>query len=323
MNEQDKLPIVDPDIARFRDRIAAAYAEHAVSANDYAARRAAAEKVRAPWVRGGPEMARSTDLSPGDGCPPMRLHIPVGGYDIAPREGRPLLLYIHGGGWTVFSIETHDRLMREYAARSGFAVLGPEYSLSPEAPYPQALEEMGHVLDWIRANGAAHGLDTRKLVIGGDSAGANLALGTALRERDAGRRGLSGLLLNYGAFDPRPRESWQRLNGPEYMLADDEMAEFWRNYIGNRTLDEVPYAVPLTADLSGLPPAHFCVPAGDILAEENLELAAAMKDAGVAIDLQIYAAATHSFLEAVSISSLAATALDASARWMRDTLEAA
>ena len=77
------------------------------------------------------------------------------------------------------------------------------------------------------------------------------------------------------------------------------------------------------ADLSGLPPAHFCVPAGDILAEENLELAAAMKDAGVAIDLQIYAAATHSFLEAVSISSLAATALDASARWMRDTLEAA
>ncbi|MHB9879538.1 alpha/beta hydrolase [Pacificimonas sp. ICDLI1SI03] len=314
MSEQNKRPAVDPHIAIFRDRIAAAYAEHSIIAGDLQARRAAAETVRAPWVQGGPDMAERIDIPAERGRPRMRLHVPA----TESRQPRPLLIYIHGGGWTVFSIETHDRLMREYADRSGFAVLGPDYSLSPEAPYPAALEEIGAVLEWVRANAADFGLDGEAVFIGGDSAGANLAIGTALRERDAGRTDLRGLLLNYGAFDPRPRGSWRLLNGPDYMLADDEMAEFWRNYIGDRQIEHVPYAAPLSADLLGLPPTHFCIPSGDILADENLELAEKLRDAGVAVDVREYPEATHSFLEAVSIAPLAGQALDRSAQWLQE-----
>src|SRR3546814_6777355 len=91
------------------------------------------------------------------------------------------MLYIHGGGWTLFSIDTHDRLMREYAARAGIAVLGIDYSLSPESKFPFALKECAAALDWIAAQADALNLDANRVLIGGDSAGANLSVATCLQ----------------------------------------------------------------------------------------------------------------------------------------------
>ena len=130
--------IADPDIRRFVDAINAAYVEHAAPAGaSMAVRRAVAERVRRPWREGGPIMAETHEMDM-DGVR-LRLHRPVADQKL------PVMLYIHGGGWTLFSIDTHDRLMREYAARAGIAVLGIDYSLSPESKFPVALEECAAV----------------------------------------------------------------------------------------------------------------------------------------------------------------------------------
>ncbi|TLY49807.1 MAG: alpha/beta hydrolase, partial [Gammaproteobacteria bacterium] len=88
---------------------------------------------------------------------------------------RPALIYMHGGGWMIFSLDTHDRVMREYAARSGLMVIGVDYALAPEARFPTALEQVTAVTRWLLAgHGAALGVDPARIVLGGDSAGGNL-----------------------------------------------------------------------------------------------------------------------------------------------------
>ena len=306
---------VDPDIRAFLARTSADYARLSHGEDlDLARRRTVAARVREPWARGGPAMAATDTLVVGPRDTRIRIHRPT---DAGPL---PALIYLHGGGWTLFSIDTHDRLMREYAARSGCAVVGIDYSLSPEARFPVALDEAEAVWAWLGAQGAAHGLDAERLALGGDSAGANLALSTALRLRDA-RKGAAALLLNYGAFDTVERASHARFDGDAFMLTSAEMAGFWENYLGpDGTAHDHPLARPILADLHGLPPTFLCIAECDILADENLFMADRLRDAGVAVTATVYRGATHSFLEAVEISALADRALDDSARWLRDRL---
>jgi acetyl esterase len=307
-----RLDDVDPDIRAFHQATSAAYAD--LSAGGYAdiaARRAVAERVRAPWRSGGPLMARTDDLRVGADGVRIRIHRPTD------DPALPVLVYIHGGGWVLFSIDTHDRLMREYAARAGCAVIGVDYSLAPEARFPRPLDEVGQVLDWLRAEGAGQGLDTDRVAIGGDSAGANLSIATALRLRDAGRADLKALLLNYGAFDNVIRPSHDRYDGDDYMLTTAEMMDFWSDYLGGPIDVADPLARPLLAGLHGLPPAFLCIAACDILVDENHEMAHRLAEAGNAVCAVTYAGATHSFLEAMSISPLARRAIDDAAGWLR------
>jgi acetyl esterase len=195
--------MADPDIRRFVDAINAAYAEHGAPAGaTMATRRQVAERVRKPWREGGPIMAETREMDMGGVR--LRLHRPVA------DEKLPVLLYIHGGGWTLFSIDTHDRLMREYAARAGIAVIGIDYSLSPESKFPVALEECAAALDWIESQAEALNLDADRVLIGGDSAGANLSVATCLLQRQRGRPLPIAMLLNYGAFAPERTPSYAR-----------------------------------------------------------------------------------------------------------------
>lgn len=323
--EQDKNPPapqaqpwsddVDPDIRLFQQRMSAGYAAFP----DFAGlplpqARRAAEEVRAQWVRGGPKMARTTELRVGALQTRIRIHMPQ-----APVAGSkvPALLYLHGGGWTMFSLDTHDRLMREYAARAGIAVVGIDYSLSPEAKFPRAIEEILDVLQWLRASGGEHGIDVARLASGGDSAGANLAVAAHLRLRDLGLPPTCAMLLNYGVFTDQHSPSMSRYDGPHYMLETGEMQWFWSNYLRGDADRGNPLAVPLHADLSGLPPAFLAIAECDILADGNHAMAAHLAAAGVEVEARSYAGATHSFLEAVSISALSDRALDESAAWLK------
>lgn len=308
---------VEAAIRAFHQRTTADYARLSEGGyRDLAHRRAVAEDVRRPWVQGGPAMHETEELTAGTLPVRIRIHHPD-----ADRP-KPALLYVHGGGWTVFSIDTHDRLMREYAARSGCAVIGVDYSLSPEAPYPRALDEIVGLVKWIGENGARHGIDSARLAIGGDSAGGNLAIATALRLRDEGMGGmLSGMVLNYGVFDGAPYPSYNRYDGDNYMLTAPEMAYFWANYLGCRLCCD-PYARPILAEAEGLPPAFFCIAECDILRDENLAMANRLRDANVPVDARVYAGATHSFLEAVEKSALASRALDEASAWLRERLTA-
>ncbi|WP_062184053.1 alpha/beta hydrolase [Sphingopyxis sp. C-1] len=307
--------MADPDIRRFVDAINAAYAEHgAPEGASMAARRAVAERVRKPWREGGPIMAERREIDMGGVR--LRLHRPVADVKL------PVMLYIHGGGWTLFSIDTHDRLMREYAARAGIAVLGIDYSLSPESKFPVALEECAAALDWIAAQADALNLDAGRVLIGGDSAGANLSAATCLLQRQRGRPLPIAMLLNYGAFAPEHTPSYARFGAGDYSLEADEMDIFWANYIDTPDQLADPLVAPLRADLSGMPPSFLAIADCDILADCNDAFASKLEAAGVPTRAVTYRGATHSFLEAASIAPLAGRALDEQAAWIRDIVGA-
>src|SRR6266851_9914310 len=130
------------------------------------------ERFFAPFNAGGPQMAEARDLRvPGHrGEIPARLFVPR---NAAPKS--PGLLYLHGGGFVIGSISTHDRLARELAERLGARVLLPEYALAPEHPYPQGLDDCVDAARWVSVNSSQLGIDPARLLIGGDSAGATLS----------------------------------------------------------------------------------------------------------------------------------------------------
>lgn len=318
------VDVVDPDIRRFVSEMSASYARHpSFDTLSRTEARAVAEEVRRPWRQGGPTMAEIRDLEVAtpDGAVLVRVFRPEG---VEPAA--PALVYMHGGGWTIFSLDTHDRLMREYAARARVIVVGVDYALSPEAKFPTALNQVAAVVRWLRADGAAEiGADPERLAVGGDSAGGNLAVCACLMLRDAGEAdAVRAMLLNYAVVDTETSDAAGRLwGGPSFMLTAEEMTGFWANYLSTPEQARDPLACPTRADLRGLPAAFLTIAACDVLAEQNLAFAARLSDAGVSSEAVVYEGATHSFLEAASISDLARRALQDGADWLRARLAAA
>jgi acetyl esterase len=300
---------MDPDIARFAQQLAADWRRHPpLDTLPVAEARIVAERVRARWAAGGPAMAETHDLTIATGAGPLRvrIHRPTGADRPAPG-----LVYLHGGGFVLFSIDTHDRLMREYAAGGGFAVIGVDYPLSPEARFPVALDAITALMLWLAEHGRAIGIDGARLAIGGDSAGANLAFACCLRLRDAGRPTLiRAILTNYAALSGTVSDAAEAAHGgPGALLDRAEMRYFFDAYLGDPALATDPLACPIHADVTGLPPTILVIPECDVLTEQSIAMRDRLIAAGVAVEAKIYAGATHSFLEAMSISALARGAI--------------
>jgi acetyl esterase len=276
--------------------------------------RALTEALNLPLAEGGPMMAESADR-----------WVPARGRRVQCRVHRPnlpgplpMLLYLHGGGWVWNSIDTHDRLMREYAAASGCIVVGPDYALSPEAVFPQALEECEAVLRWVAAEGAAWGADPTRIVVGGDSAGANLAAGLALWLRQGPTPlPLRGLLLNYGVFDSRVDTPSYAEFATGYGLTRERMEFYWRVYAPRIVDRSSPFTAPLRADLAGLPPCLLHIAELDVLASENHAMAAQLQAAGVAVETRLFHGTVHGFLRAVGHVGQARAAVAAAGEWLR------
>jgi len=299
--------------------MSASYARHAaLDSMPISQARQIVEQVRAPWAAGGPRMHETTEqmLSYPNGGIRLRIHDP------SPQRPKPALVYLHGGGWTFFSLDTHDRLMREYAAAADVVVVGVDYALSPEVKYPYALDQVVHVMRWLAQHGSQWNIDPSRLALGGDSAGGNLALAACLRLRDGGDATLvRAMLLNYAALDWHcSDESHRRYGGAGYMLGSEEMVVFWRNYVGEAATLDDPLVCPARAEVAGLPPAFFTIGECDILAQQNVDLARKLRAAGVAAREVVYAGASHSFLEAMSISDVSRRAIDEAAAWLRTTM---
>ena len=312
---------LDPNVREFIRITGEAYVIHGKDRpKTTESARDVAECVRAPWVLGGPVMAETLelDVETRHGGVRLRIHRPTG--DATPQ---PALFYVHGGGWVMFSLDTHDRVMREYAGRSGITVIGIDYSRSPEVRFPVALEQIVDVVAHVVRFADDLGIDAGRLTIGGDSAGANLSIATALTLRDGGKADwLKALLLNYGAYAPElKREDVIRYGGPDYMLTDGEMAYFWEQYLAAPEDGDNPLASPLKADLHGLPPCFLAIPECDVLTGQSLELYDRLVAARVAAKAVTYTGASHSFLEAVSIAPVAAQALADASLWLRTLLE--
>ena len=268
-------------------------------------------------AQGGPAMADTTDRwVAGRG---RRILCRV--YRPSTGTGLPALVYFHGGGWVWASIDTHDRLCREYAAAAGCAVVSVDYALSPEARFPQAIEECAAVVRWLGEHGAEWGIDPARIALGGDSAGGNLALGTALLLRDGVGPVLRGILALYPVCDADfTRPSYRRYGGGGYFLTEEKMRFYWNAYAPEDAERLNPLAAPLRADLRGLPPTLVQLAQLDVLHDEGEALAARLHQARVPTTLQVIPGVIHGFLRASGKVGAARGAIASGADWLRATL---
>lgn len=252
------------------------------------------ERFFARFNAGGPQMAEVRDVQvPGRRRILSRLHVP--GNAAATSPG---LLYLHGGGFVVGSLSTHDRLARELAERLAARVLSLEYALAPEHPYPAALDDCVEAARWLAAHAGELGMDPARLVIGGDSAGASLSAATLLRLRDEGSRPLfSAAILLYGRFTEGETESLRAWGDRELMLSRKQMKWFDQAYLGGGAPRSGPYLAPVEADLRGLPPAILVVGTLDPLLSDSQLFAAALQKAGVPAELHVYEDGVHAFMQ--------------------------
>jgi acetyl esterase len=208
-----------------------------------------------------------------------------------------LLVWLHGGGWYVGDIPTFDRVARTLANASGSKVLLVEYRLAPEHRWPVQIADADAVVSWARSPAGAEQLaiDAAQVAVGGDSAGGHLAVVAARHARADGLPPLRALLLAYPALDPSmaSKSYTSFADGP--MLTRADMERCWRFYLDGAGAGD-PDAAPLLADdWSGLPPARIAVAGQDVLRDDGLALAAALRAAGVPVDERIFEDMVHGF----------------------------
>jgi acetyl esterase len=257
----------------------------------------------------GPSLESVGDVD-ADGVP-ARLFRPTA------DAALPVAIYLHGGGWVLGDLDTHDGLCRLLADRSGCAVLALDYRRAPEHPYPAAFEDLERAVDWLRGPaGAEHGLDPTRLAIAGDSAGGHLAAAGARRGRDRGAPFAFQVL-----FCPviEPEQRYPDLD--EFGLNRDEMAFFWDVFAPPGEADRThPDLAPLRADLTGLPPALVVTAELDVLRDEGEAYAAALAAAGVPTVAVRYPGLNHNFQRKLALFDAAPLAVAQAGEALRRAL---
>ncbi|MCG2593578.1 alpha/beta hydrolase fold domain-containing protein [Ramlibacter sp. XY19] len=239
-----------------------------------------------------PELARVQDLQvPARDGTRIRTRI------YAPTAGPlPVLVYFHGGGFTIGSIATHDILCRTLAKLAGCAVVSVGYRLAPEHRFPTALHDAWDALESIARSGAVLGLDTRRLAVGGDSAGGTLATVCATLARDAGIP-IALQLLFYPGCAAWPRAPSHARYHQGLVLEQAHIEYFFRQYVDDHQREDWRFAPLETPDVEGVAPAWFGLAECDPLVDDALAYADKLRAAGVPVDLEIYRGVTHEFIK--------------------------
>ena len=218
-----------------------------------------------------------------DGGVPIRFYQPHG----KPEAGAGLpacLLFLHGGGWVIGDLDTHDGICRALALRSGCVVAALAYPLAPEHPFPAAIDSVVAALGWLRASAPALGFDARHFAIGGDSAGANLATVACLQLRDAGMAMPVMQMLFYPATDLRATSGSYRRITEGVLLTAARSRWFVQHYLRDPARATDWRASPLLApSLAGLPPAWILTVGHDPLRDEGIAYARRLEESGVAV----------------------------------------
>lgn len=230
-----------------------------------------------------------------DGEVPIRIYEPR--TDDERGDGdRPLLVYFHGGGWVIGSIETHDNTCRKLAATTGYPVVSVDYRLAPEHPFPAGLEDCYAALEWAAEAAPELDADPNRLVVAGDSAGGNLAAATALLARDRGGPEIAYQLLVYPSTGDVAATDAHEENGEGYFLTTADMTWFRGHYFEREIDQRNVYALPrLANDLSGLPPATVMTAGFDPLRDDGAAYARRLEDADVPVTYRNYDDMIHGF----------------------------
>ncbi len=280
--------------------------------DDIAGMREVYARERAWWNEGGPRPGRIDDFE-----------IDAGGHSIALRLYRPedagphpVLVFLHGGGWVVGSLDTHDRIARHLCVKSNWAVLSVDYRLSPECKFPGAWHDCVAAIEVLPSLASRFDLDPARIAVAGDSAGANLALGMLVRLRDRGQDSVAGLLY-YGAFGLRDSPAYRLYGGPLDGLSEDDMHFYRDAYLAGPGDESDPRYDLLRADLRGLPPLFVLAAKLDPVADDSFALAKALEAIRRPCRLAVYDGVLHGFLHYGRLCTKARQALDEGALFLK------
>ena len=275
---------LDPQIQEVLDGMTAAAAASGIAAHEIPIEQARQAHDRETEALSGPaeEVAEVREIAAGG--VPVRLYRP----DEGEASELPLVVYLHGGGWAIGSLESFDAVCRALANRSGAQVASVDYRLAPEHPYPAALDDSLAALDWLRDN-QPH----TRLAVAGDSAGGALAAIVARRRRED----IAAQLLVYPVCDGGCATGSYTDFREGFGLTDLAMHRYWNLYANGADRGD-PDLCPLAAsgeELAGAPRAFVLLASHDVLRDEGVEYAEALQAAGVEVTLRSYAGTIHGF----------------------------
>jgi acetyl esterase len=252
-----------------------------------------------------------------DGGIPLRLYRPPG----ASTAPLPVLVYFHGGGWTIGDLDTHDVLCRQLCAGAGIAVVAVDYRLAPEHRFPAAVDDCLAATRWVREQSAALGIDATRLAVGGDSAGGNLAAVVSLLLRDAAEPLPALQLLIYPSTDMRAQTASHRDNAQGYLLTADSVDYYHGHYVPDPAQRLDWRASPLLArSHAGLPPALVLTAGYDPLRDEGRQYADALSAAGTPAQYVCFERQLHGFITMSRVLDEARTAVALCVAALRERL---
>jgi acetyl esterase len=240
----------------------------------------------------GPSLARVENRSlPGD----INVRIFSDAEGDAAVERRPAVLFFHGGGWVLGNLDTHDALCRRLAKKSSCTIISVDYSLSPEALFPTALQQCYDATRYVAEHADEIGVRRGRLAVAGDSAGGNLATAVAIKALDEGGPPIELQVLIYPVIEPTFETESYRQFGENHGLSRGNMEWFWQQYLGEQ--EPVPLAAPIRREsLAGLPRAHVITAEYDVLRDEGEAYAKKLSEAGVPTTIQRYDGNLHGFI---------------------------
>jgi acetyl esterase len=222
--------------------------------------------------------------------------IPVRIYRPSDDDRLPALVYFHGGGWVLGNLDSHDATCRLLTNGAQCVVISVDYRLAPEHKFPAAADDAYAATTWVAENAAPLGIDPRRIAVGGDSAGGNLAAAVTLMAKEQGEPSIAYQVLIYPVTNHSFDTTSYETNAEGYMLTRRSMIWFWNHYLAEPADGQNAYASPLQADdLGGLPPALVITAEFDPLRDEGAAYAERLKQAGVPVKYTDYPGMIHGF----------------------------
>jgi acetyl esterase len=273
------------------------------------------QMINASAFLGKPAAVHSTrDCTMPGGGAEIALRI----YRPAERRGGSAIVYFHGGGWVVGSVDTHDGYCRALANAAGSVVVSVDYRLAPEHKFPAAADDAYAAACWVAEQATELGIDPQRIFVAGDSAGGNLAAVAALMARDRGGPPLAGQVLIYPITGCDFETPSYRQYADGYALSRENMRWFWRQYLSHEREAHSPYVSPLMAEsLRDLCPALVIVAECDPLCSEGELYAQRLQESGVPVALSRYDGMIHGFARRLQLFPQAGQSLTQIAVWLQ------
>jgi acetyl esterase len=249
------------------------------------------------------------------GAIPARIYTPK---TLRKKDGlAPCLVFFHGGGWVIGNLETHDVVCRKLAQESELIVISVDYRLAPEHKFPAAVDDAILATKWIAANAKQHGIDASRLIVGGDSAGGNLAAVVALAARDGGGPKIAAQLLIYPATEFARKHPSHREPETSILLTHSVIGWFMNHYLGDADISDWRASPARAKSLKDLPPAYVLTAGADPLRDEGDEYAARLKEAGVPVTYKHFPGQFHGFFTMGKLLNQANVAVTEIAAWLK------